>query len=137
MTTSNLTFLIPRFALLACCVLLGLSLAFAAAAEQTKSAARPASAQKGAEDAPKADVKKGKQVYEDFCEICHFSANTEKKIGPGLKSIYKRGKFADGRKVDDAAMKKWIENGGKDMPEFKDTLKPEEIRSLIAYLKTI
>jgi cytochrome c2 len=125
-----------KLALTICAAALGVSLGAAAAAEQAKSAAKPAP-QKAAAEAPKGDLKKGKQIYADYCEICHFAANMEKKIGPGLKGIYKRGKFADGKKVDDAAMKKWIEDGGKDMPEFKETLKPEEIRDLIAFLKTL
>jgi cytochrome c2 len=121
-----------------CCSALVLALALAAAAEkQTKPPARPPQEKKVAGDTTRGDAKKGKHVYETYCEICHFSANTEQKIGPGLKGIYKRGKFADGRKVDDAAMRKWIEDGGKDMPEFKDTLKPHEIRDLIAYLRTL
>lgn len=34
-------------------------------------------------------------------------------------------------------MRAWIESGGKDMPGFKDTLKPNEIRDLLAYLRTL
>ena len=76
-------------------------------------------------------------VYEERCAICHFSDSTAKKIGPGLKSLYSRGKFADGKKVDDGTVASWIENGGKDMPGFKDSLKPEQIRALVAYLKSL
>jgi cytochrome c2 len=88
-------------------------------------------------DSFKGDAKKGKKLYDEHCEMCHYTANNEVKIGPGLKGIYRKGKFADGKKVDDASMRKWIELGGKDMPEFKDTLKSDEIRDLIAYLKTL
>jgi mono/diheme cytochrome c family protein len=34
-------------------------------------------------------------------------------------------------------MIRWIENGGKDMPPMKDTLKPGEIRALVSYLRTL
>jgi len=54
-----------------------------------------------------------------------------------LRRIYPGGKFANGKKVDDAAMRAWIEAGGKDMPAYKDVLKPNEIRDLIAYLRTL
>ncbi len=60
-----------------------------------------------------------------------------KKIGPGLKGLTARGKFSDGKKVDDESLKAWIEKGGKDMPGFKDSLNDAEIRDQIAYLRTL
>ncbi len=80
---------------------------------------------------------KGKEIYRINCLICHHSGSLEKKVGPGLKGIFKTGKFADGSKVDDASMKAWIEKGGKDMPPFKEILLPEQIADLIAYLKSL
>src|SRR2546427_7635595 len=80
---------------------------------------------------------RGRAIYQQRCEICHFSASEAKKIGPGLKGIYKRGKFADGRRVDDASMERWITEGGKDMPPFKVVLNPSQTRDLLAYLKTL
>jgi mono/diheme cytochrome c family protein len=82
-------------------------------------------------------VASGKQIYGTRCEICHFSASKAKKVGPGLANIYPGGKFANGKKVDDAAMRVWIEAGGKDMPGFREALKPNEVRDLIAYLRTL
>jgi len=79
----------------------------------------------------------GSKVYAAQCEICHFSTSKAKKIGPGLANIYPGGKFANGKKVDDASMRVWIEIGGKDMPGYKESLKPGEIRDLIAYLRTL
>jgi cytochrome c len=84
-----------------------------------------------------AQVASGKQIYALQCSVCHFAQSTEKKIGPGMKGIYLRGKFAGGEKVDDESMRKWIESGGKDMPAFKDSLKPNEVRDLLAYLHTL
>jgi len=84
-----------------------------------------------------AQVASGKQIYAVQCSGCHFGHSTGKKIGPGMKGIYSRGKFAGGEKVDDESMRKWIESGGKDMPAFKDSLKPNEVRDLLAYLRTL
>ncbi len=86
---------------------------------------------------PSAAVARGEKVYDTQCEICHFDHSTKKKIGPGLKGLMARGKFSDGKKVDDESLRAWIEKGGKDMPEFKDSLNDAEIRDLIAYLKTL
>ena len=84
-----------------------------------------------------AEVSAGKAAYEERCAICHFSESTAKKVGPGLKDLYPRGKFADGRKVDDASATAWIEKGGKDMPGYKNVLPSEQIRALVAYLRSL
>jgi cytochrome c len=82
-------------------------------------------------------IANGPKIYAKQCEICHYATSKAKKIGPGLANVYPSGKFSNGKKVDDAAMRVWIESGGKDMPGFKETLKPSEIRDLIAYLRTL
>ncbi len=80
---------------------------------------------------------KGKKVFDLHCAVCHYTAADAKKIGPGLKGLMKRGKYADDRPIDDASLKDWIEKGGKNMPPFKEVLKPAEIRDVLAYLKTL
>jgi mono/diheme cytochrome c family protein len=84
-----------------------------------------------------AAVAAGKAIFEQRCAICHYSESTAKKIGLGLKGLYTRGKFATGGKVDDPSVASWIERGGADMPGFRGALKPEQIRALVAYLKTL
>ncbi len=84
-----------------------------------------------------ADVAKGKKLFDVNCAICHYSASAAKKIGPGLKELSKRGRYADGKAVDEASLRVWIEKGGKDMPGFKDSLNAEHVRELIAYLRTL
>ncbi|HET9401543.1 MAG TPA: cytochrome c, partial [Candidatus Acidoferrales bacterium] len=71
------------------------------------------------------------------CAACHFASSTAKKIGPGMKGIYRKGKFADGRAVSDANMISWIRNGGKNMPPLASNLNADEIRQVIAYLHTL
>ena len=85
----------------------------------------------------RAAIERGRASYKRFCAICHFETSTAKKIGPGMRGIYKRGTYADGKTVDDASMRAWIERGGKNMPGFKDSLKAEQVSELIAYLKTL
>ena len=83
------------------------------------------------------DVQQGKKLFDLKCAVCHYSASPAKKIGPGLKGLAKRGTFADGKPVDDASLRSWIAKGGKNMPGFKDSLNAEQVRELIAYLKTL
>jgi mono/diheme cytochrome c family protein len=84
-----------------------------------------------------AAIARGRIVYKDRCAICHFSESDARKIGPGLKGIYTRGKFADGGRVDDATIENRILNGGKDMPPFRSVLTAGQVRDLMAYLKTL
>jgi len=81
---------------------------------------------------------KGKQVFEQKCAICHFADQEEKKIGPGLKGISKRGTFTvNGNKVTTESLTKWIENGDSQMPGMKDVLEPAQIKDVVAYVKTL
>jgi mono/diheme cytochrome c family protein len=104
---------------------------------QTQTQAQSKPTAKAPVAANAADVRAGKKVFAEQCDACHFANSAAKKVGPGLKGIYARGKFATGKPVSDEAMRLWIQNGGKDMPAFKDNVTPEELREVIAYLHII
>lgn len=82
---------------------------------------------------------KGKDVFDQKCSMCHFADSDAKKIGPGLKGLAKRGTFSvkPDLKVTDENLKNWIENGDSLMPPFKDVLSEQEIKDVIAYVKTL
>jgi cytochrome c len=81
---------------------------------------------------------RGKEVFEKKCAICHFADSDAKKIGPGLKGISKRGTFTvNGNKVTTEALTNWIENGDSLMPGMKDSLEPQQIKDVVAYVKTL
>jgi len=83
-----------------------------------------------------ADAAKGKEVFEQ-CSVCHNADSTEKKMGPGLKGLFKKDKLANGKKPTDANVRAKIDEGGNGMPAYKDMLSDEEKDNLIAYLKTL
>ncbi len=82
------------------------------------------------------DAAKGKTVFEK-CAACHKADTTERRIGPGLKGLFKKAKLHDGKKVSDASVMAIVDAGGGGMPAFKNMLKPEEKTNLLAYLKTL
>ena len=88
-------------------------------------------------NSPGGVASRGKVLYRSNCFICHYDISDKKKVGPGLKGLYSRGKYADGSKVDDASVWRWIDRGGKNMQGFRNSLSDSEIRDLIAYLKTL
>jgi cytochrome c len=85
-----------------------------------------------------AAVGRGKTVFQEKCSICHYDTTDQKKIGPGLKGLNKRGTFTvNGNKITEETLKSWIENGDQLMPPFKDQLEPSQLKDVIAYVKTL
>jgi mono/diheme cytochrome c family protein len=111
--------------------LLGLSLAVLAQDPPAKTTPKKTAAAKGS-------ATKGKELFDQKCGICHFADSDAKKIGPGLKGISKRGTFTvNNNKVTDDNLKTWIENGDALMPPFKDVLDEQQIKDVIAYVRTL
>jgi len=111
--------------------LLGMTVAVFAQDPAAKPAPKKTTAAKGSPT-------KGKEVFDQKCSVCHFADSDAKKIGPGLKGISKRGTFTvNNNKVTDETLKTWIENGDSLMPPFKDALEEQQIRDVIAYVKTL
>ena len=86
--------------------------------------------------AQKGNAEKGKEVF-DQCSVCHNADSTEKKIGPGLKGLFKHDKLVNGKPVNEANVRAKIDEGGNGMPGYKDILSDQERADLIAYLKTL
>jgi cytochrome c len=87
---------------------------------------------------PNAAVVRGKTVFQQKCSVCHYDNSEQKKIGPGLKGLSKRGTFSvNGNKITDESLKAWIEDGDQLMPPFKDVLDAGQIKDVIAYVKTL
>jgi cytochrome c len=81
---------------------------------------------------------RGKTLFQQKCSICHYDNTDQKKIGPGLKGLNKRGTFTvNGNKITDDTLKSWIENGDQLMPPFKEQLEPSQLKDVIAYVKTL
>ena len=80
---------------------------------------------------------KGKDVFESNCAVCHNADSTEKKMGPGLKGVFKRAKLNNGKAPTEANIRALINAGGNGMPSYADLLSDEEKNDVIAYLKTL
>ena len=88
--------------------------------------------------AQKGDAKKGQEVFDQNCSVCHNSDSTETKMGPGLKGISKRPKMSTtGKAPTDANLIEKISEGGNGMPPYKDVLSDEEKANVIAFLKSL
>lgn len=86
--------------------------------------------------ASKGDPTKGKDVFQQ-CSICHNADSDQKKMGPGLKGLFKKDKLTNGKKPTEANIRTQIDDGGEGMPAYKDMLSDKEKNDVIAYLKTL
>lgn len=82
------------------------------------------------------DAAKGKAVFEQ-CAVCHNPDNNDKKVGPGLKGLFKKAKLNNGKKLTDESVLARINQGGDGMPAYAEMLTDQEKADLLAYLKTL
>ena len=90
----------------------------------------------GAQKGAPGDAGKGQAVFQQ-CATCHLAASAEKRIGPGLKGLFKKAKMQNGRRPTEQSVRAVIESGGGGMPAFRELLTEQEKTDLIAYLRTL
>src|SRR6476659_6027914 len=71
------------------------------------------------------DAKKGKEVFEQ-CGICHNADSDEKKMGPGLKGLFKKAMLVNDTATTETNVKAKIDEGGNGMPPYKGMLSDQE-----------
>ena len=128
-----------RLAFLSVFVLaLGLVVAGPAGDAKKKPDKKPeAAAKKGKDKEKTADASSGQGIYKNNCAVCHFADKTDKRIGPGLKGLFKKDKMFDDRPVNEENVRDLILNGGGKMIPFKEKLDSKQVDDLMAYLKTL
>jgi len=82
------------------------------------------------------EVEKGKEVFQQ-CSVCHYADKEEKKMGPGLKGLFRKEKLHNGKPATEENVMEVINKGGNGMPAYEDLLTGEEKKHLLAYLKTL
>lgn len=99
---------------------------------------QPKTTKKTATKVDAAAVARGKDLFQQKCSVCHYDTSDAKKIGPGLKGLNKRGTFTvNNNKVTEENLRTWIENGDSQMPPFKDVLEENQVKDVIAYVRTL
>jgi len=79
----------------------------------------------------------GAMVFKQNCSACHLIDSTAIKIGPGLKGVFKGNSFpVSGWPVSEENFRKQLQEPFDKMPPFGH-LAPEQVDSLVAYLKTL
>jgi mono/diheme cytochrome c family protein len=77
----------------------------------------------------------GADVFKSKCAICHGADGTGSAIGKkmGVRDLTS----PEVQKQTDAELTATITNGKDKMPEFGDKLTAEEIKSVVAYIRTL
>ena len=69
--------------------------------------------------------------------MCHNADSEEKKMGPGLKGLFKRDNLANKKKVSDANVMEMINKGSVGNARLCRHPSDQEKVDVLAYLKTL
>ena len=84
-----------------------------------------------------AEQARGRRVFDNNCARCHQPYSGSALHGPSLKGVYKKEFLPSGRPANDQRITETVRYGRDKMPAFGDSLTPEQIQTLLAYLKTL
>jgi|HubBroStandDraft_3_1064219.scaffolds.fasta_scaffold105515_3 mono/diheme cytochrome c family protein len=80
----------------------------------------------------------GRKLYDNYCDRCHRPYSTKGKKGPGLKGIFQHQYLSlSGLPANDERVSDILRHGRPDMPGYGQTLSPQDIQDLLAYLHTL
>ncbi len=79
----------------------------------------------------------GRRVYDQHCIRCHEPYSGRELQGPSLKGVFKRQYFHNGMPANDDRMTDIVMFGRSKMPAFRESITPDQMRALLAYLHTL
>ena len=80
----------------------------------------------------------GRKIYDSRCDRCHEPYSTRGKKGPGLKGMFQNKYLSlSGLPANDERVSDIIRLGRNEMPGYSQTLSPQDIQDLLAYLHTL
>jgi len=80
----------------------------------------------------------GRKLYDSHCDRCHEPYSTRGKKGPGLKGVFQNRYLSlSGLPANDERVSDIIRLGRNEMPGYSQTLSPQDLQDLLAYLHTL
>ena len=80
----------------------------------------------------------GRKIYDSHCDRCHEPYSTRGKKGPGLKGVFQNKYLPlSGLPANDERVSEIIRIGRKEMPGYSQTLSPQDLQDLLAYLRKL
>ena len=74
-------------------------------------------------------------IFKAKCAMCHGADGAGSAMGKKMGAHDFTG--AEVQKMSDAELTDVINNGKNKMPKYADKLKPEEVKGLVAYIRTL
>ena len=80
----------------------------------------------------------GRKLYDNYCDRCHEPYSSRGKKGPGLKGVFKQQYLSlSGLPANDVRMTDIIKFGRAKMEGFNQVMTDQQIKDLLAYLRTL
>jgi mono/diheme cytochrome c family protein len=80
----------------------------------------------------------GRRIYDNHCDRCHRPYSTRGRKGPGLQGVFQHQYLPlSGLPANDDRVGEIIRYGRHEMPGYSETLNPQDMRDLLAYLHTL
>ena len=80
----------------------------------------------------------GRRIYDNYCDRCHEPYSTSGKQGPGLQGAFRQQYLPmSGLPANDERVSEIILYGRSKMPAYGQTLSPQQVKDLLAYLHTL
>jgi mono/diheme cytochrome c family protein len=81
---------------------------------------------------------RGKELFQDYCFLCHDRASERvKPLGPSLNGLLRRQSLIVGKPVNEANVAEVIKTGPTPgMPSFRYALTDQQIGDVVEFLKT-
>lgn len=80
----------------------------------------------------------GRKLYDAHCDRCHEPYSSRGKKGPGLKGVFQNKYLSlSGLPANDERVSDIIRLGRNEMPGYSQTLSPQDLQDLLAYLHTL
>src|ERR1039458_10278865 len=80
----------------------------------------------------------GRKIYDNYCDRCHRPYSAKGKKGPGLQGVFQHQYLPlSGLPANDERVSEIIRYGRKEMPGYSQTLSPQDMQDLLAYMHTL
>jgi mono/diheme cytochrome c family protein len=83
------------------------------------------------------EQERGRRLFAASCQVCHETQTAAARQGPSLQGIYQKPWLPSGAPANDDRVRDAIVMGRPNMPGFQYVLTDEQVKDLIAYLRTL
>jgi len=80
---------------------------------------------------------RGRRVWQQRCQECHFAYILRNLRGPSMQGLYKKPYMPSGTPANDDRVREVILLGRSKMPAFGRVLTSQQVEDLLAYLHTL